>query len=215
MLCNGASRRTETCDSEGKEKPAVLVDWYSEYHYLKGLVRPTPSMHAKFHHNQVNSVLSAVSMTQWPNTVMMVLNLIWSMLKIPFTAEHTTRLLLSLNPIKRKCAAQLGSNSSVHDTAVLPGVTSDARGATLATIRYPSNAKHSELNGLLRHPIRIHKTPWCLWELTLSRQNTLQNNCAVEILLEIDAYTTLIVLIDCEEVDWRATAVMGFKSATG
>lgn len=176
-------------------------------------------MHAKFHHNQVNAVLSAVNVTRWTNAVMMVLHSIWSILTISFTADdmdkYTTRLLLSMNPIRWKCAAQLGSNSSVHDTAVLPGVTSDARGATLANIRYPSDAKHSELNGLLRHPIRIHKTPWCLWELTLSRQNTLQNNCAVEIVLEIDAYTTLIVLIDCKEVDWRATAVMGFKSATG
>lgn len=174
-------------------------------------------MHAKFHHNQVNAVLSAVSVTRWTNAMMMVLHSIWSILTISFTADdmdkYTTRLLLSMNPIRWKCAAQLGSNSSVHGTAVLPGVNSDARGATLATIRYPSDAKHSELNGLLRHPIRIHKTPWCLWELTLSRQNTLQNNCAVEIVLEIDAYTTLIVLIDCEEVDWRATAVMGFKSA--
>lgn len=68
---------------------------------------------------------------------------------------------------------------------------------------------------LATYPIGMHKTPWCLSGLTLSRQNTLQNNCAVEILLEIDANTTLIVLIDCKEVNWRAAAVMEFKSATG
>lgn len=56
-----------------------------------------------------------------------------------------------MNPIGWECATQLGSNRGVRDTAVLPGATSDARGATLAAVQYPSDAKHSELNGLLRH----------------------------------------------------------------
>lgn len=50
-----------------------------------------------------------------------------------------------------KCAIQLGSNFSVDNKAVLPDATSDAKGATLSTIQYPSDAKYLELNGLLWH----------------------------------------------------------------
>lgn len=50
-----------------------------------------------------------------------------------------------------KCPIQLGSNFSVDITAVLPDATSDAKGAALSTIQYLFDAKHSVLNGLLRH----------------------------------------------------------------
>lgn len=49
-----------------------------------------------------------------------------------------------------KRALQLRSNFSV-DTAAVPDATSDAKGPTLSTIQYPSNAKYSRLDGLLQH----------------------------------------------------------------